>query len=1119
VWGINQILEIFKDVFEQLYKWLVEPFTDIHTLRDLIFGQDGTEQYIFKTFKENEILNVYVPGVSTTTSIAAIFILMGIVYSGIRISSSGLNPSNRTALLEFLKDIFIVGIVVANIGTFYELIFKFNGAIVNVFAGTEDTLTDFTTRVDSNGGVDGFLGWIVIQLVLLGLALWANFYYMMRKLTLIILMILGPIMMALWLIPQYKGITMGWLKEFTGTVFVQAIHACTFWVVASLSMNQNQFIPSVILYVIFIPVSESIRGLFGLGGQMNSTLAKVGAGFGMASLAGMAGSIKGALGDKSLTGALKEAYQGVRNHKKDSSETSEGGKSTVGANTGTDTGTTTRAEKMLRAGQISSKAGKAVFGMAGSIAGSPMGPIGAIAGGTAGMLGGGAIGGLSGRVGSAAVMGVGNRFKKGVEGAKDEAKKLTDSAGMNDLAESMAQKDTDQWISSNKEGLEKDLKKRHPEASPSRLKELYNHDVAQKHKEHKNNALNTLKDMQGKDGTYGNASDLAEQSANNLTNAWAKENQNKEFQKIKQENPNITENEAIAKWNKKLGDKKQEFLQLANDTASGMSNGIDLKHISINKANYAGQLASKVFDNEKTRFKMDNPDLSESEVDLKFNKSHGQQKQAYISALNNASDSVKGQSLMNKGHINRDHFASMMATNMTAKNKDGQIAQMVSDGFTTEEANKHWDTVGKQRNYADNYGKVKEKLASYAPGKVVIPSTTGGQIFKGVASVAGGTAGFVKGFTGINEISSFLGDTKLGKAVVQGATGIATGVALNKMNMQQALTQAPTLSSAGTEVLKGSIGMVVGGASSGSEQFKKSLSEVHVPQNLMERQAGFKNAVAFGSGMIGGINGYQKGANFGMTHNPYNNLVQQGASEVSEIAQMATRGTVQLVTTDNQSYIQVRDKSGKTQIVSRQGSGDSSLNKGEIVYQDLNVQDGAIVPKMIDGTNSSAYMVDSGGGKIPLNRSINVNPNRLVSNRNVPVQTPVDVQPYSQQVENGQYYVDDVVAHSQQNIRMVTERNRSYIVAQDSRGVEHRISPYGQGDTKLSEGETVYTDCQVSNKRLKTERVYTINQETNVQTDVEHRTNVDPNELLPKKQNPRLNQRNERETLRHHQGV
>ncbi|WP_066418232.1 hypothetical protein [Sutcliffiella cohnii] len=1112
MFGLDKILDIVKNVIVEIFDWFMSPLKDIHSFRDLIFGRDGTEEYIFKTFKENEILNVYVPGVSTTYAIAGVFVLIGIVIYGMKIASAGINPSNRTAAIDFLKDILIVGIVMFNLGTFYEIIFKVNGYLVDIFSQTEDSFSTLVSMVENNP-LTGILGWLVIQLVLLGLALWANFYYMMRKLTLLILMIIGPLMVAFWLIPQYRAITVGWIKEFTGTVMIQAIHAMVFWIVASISMNQNNLIPSVILYVIFIPVSESIRGLFGLGGQMNGTLAKVGAGFGLASLAAMGGTIKGALGDKSLTGALKEAYQGVKNNKPTSDGT---GTSGIGANTGTDTGTTTKAEKMLKAGQITSKAGKAVFGMAGVIAGSGLGPVGSIAGGSMGMIGGGAVGGLTGRVGVATAQGIGNRIKKGIEGAKTGAN-LKDTNEIDSLAETMAQKDTDNWISKNKDTLEKDLKKRFPHASERQLKDLFNKDVSQKHKAHKANALDTLKNIQQKDGMYANASDLAEQSANNLTKAWANENKDKEFTRMTQENPNITENEKIAKWDKAVGAKKQEFLQLANGTANSLSGGVPLNKSTISKNDFANQLTSNILENEKTRFKLENPGLSESEVDVKFNKIHGQQRQTYVSAINSATNSVKGQSLINKGHINSDHFASMVASSMTPQHKNGYVKGLMENGSTEEEAVAQWESVGKKRAYASSYNQVKQNLSDFNSKQVLMPNSNGNTIIQGISTASSGAVGFVKGFTGYNELTNFLSDTKVGKAAIQGAAALSSSVALGKISTQEAIAQSPTIASAGVAAIKGGANIVFGGLSSAGQQIAGELQKEHIPQDLIGRQQSFKNTIAYGSGVIGGVNGYQKGASFGIKHNPYNNLVQQEVAEVSEIAQMATKGSIQMVTTNGQSYIQMRDKTGKSQIVSRYGSGDASLKDGEVVYQDLSVQNGAIVPRMIDGSNSSTYMVDSGGGKIPLNRPINVNPNNLIANRNIPVQPPKDIQPYNYQVESGQYFVDDIVRNSQRQVRMVTERSRSYIVATDNNGVEHRISPYGQGDTRLNEGETIFADCKITNKRLTTERVYTVVEDG--QKEIDFQTSIDPNELIPKKPNPRLEQRNDRDNMRHFQGV
>lgn len=1217
---MNQILNIVEDIFKWFFEVIFKPFEDLHPLRDLIFGRNGTEEYLWLTFKDTEIINVYSPVIDVMTSLAAIFVVAGIVISGMRISKSGLNPSNRTTVIEFLKDIFIVGIAIANIGSFYQFLFFINMSLVEIFSSAEDTI--YSLKLDVTG--ESALGFLIVELVLLGLAIWANFYYMMRKLTLLILMGLGPLMVAFWLVPQFKPITLGWMKELTGTIFVQSIHAFTFWIVATISVDQNSIIPSVILYVIFIPVSESIRSLFGLGGDMNSNLSKAGAAFGLAGLAGMYGVARGALGDKSLMGALREGYQGIKSRGgKDKDSTDVRG---VGANAGTDIGTTKRAESMLKAGQIMSKAGKATFGMAGVIAGSGLGPGGAMVGGTMGMIGGGAVGGIAGRTGSAAVMGIGNQLKKGIEGAKKGAK-LGEIDPKEHLAEQMAKEETNSWMSQNKEGLERDLKKRFPEASDKQLKELFNSDVSKKHQQHKQKALDTLRGVQNEDGQYANASELANHSAEQLTQDWAKNNKQSELNKISQNHPNLSENEKIAKWNKTLGNKKQDFLKLANSTAADMGNGKDIRNSSLNRDEFADKLstnlkgnelanqsaeqltkdwaknnkqkelskmsqehpnmpehekvakwnktlsnkkqeflqvangtasemgkgiigtngslnkdefANKLSDNllskEKARYKVENPGLSDSEIDVKFNKDNGTKKQAYISSISNATNGISnqsyvpsiakatkdlaGQSLIKKGHVNSDHLANVMATNMTSSDKKGFIGQLMKDeGYTESEATKEWESVGKQRAYTSNLSQVKGNLSNYAPGQVILPKSTGSQLFKGAAVGVGAAGGFVAGVSGISQISEFLSDTKIGKAVVQGTTGLGVGLETAKGNMKQELTNASTPVQQIKAYGKGGISAVLGGTSSGVGAFKNSIQEEHIPQNVVGKQNNFKNAVAFGSGVIGGVDGYQKGAALGINHNPYNGKVEQKAMEVSEISQMASEGTVQLVTNGNQSYIQARDKTGKTQIVSRFGSGDSSLGKGEVVYQDLNVQDGAIVPRMIDGTNSSAYMVDSGGGKIPLSRSINVNPNSLVSNRNIPTQVPKDVQPFNFQVDSGQYYLDDVINNGQQ-VRMVTERNRSYMVAKGKNGIEHRVSPYGEGDTRLSTEEVIYTDCQVANQRLKVQKIYSVNQETNVEEQkVDFTNRINPNELIPKKPNPRLNKRKDNELLRHPQGV
>lgn len=48
------------------------------------------------------------------------------------------------------------------------------------------------------------------------------------------------------------------------------------------------------------------------------------------------------------------------------------------------------------------------------------------------------------------------------------------------------------------------------------------------------------------------------------------------------------------------------------------------------------------------------------------------------------------------------------------------------------------------------------------------------------------------------------------------------------------------------------------------------------------------------------------------------------------------------MTTNNKSWIEAKDASGMTQVVSRYGSGDSSIRSGQVVYQDLNISDGQL---------------------------------------------------------------------------------------------------------------------------------------------------------------------------------
>ncbi|MFD1609770.1 hypothetical protein [Oceanobacillus luteolus] len=623
----DNLMNILNDIFSWLYESLIEPFLFLHSFQNLIFGEGRTEDLIHKTFTSTEITGVFQPGSTLIASIAGFFILAAIVVAGMRIGSTAINPASRTYYIEFFKDLAIVAIVFFNLDFLYDFIFTINNGIVNIFAsGYEDAGLDLLTSVSGNG----IIGSIIVGIIILFLTLWANWYYMMRKLTLLILMILGPLMIALFLIPQFKSVTVAWFEELVGTVFVQSIHAILFWIAALITVANadptegNMIdalvnIESLILYLIFIPTGEAIRSLLGMGGGMHNNLSRAGAMFGLSALAGVYGSVKGAL-DKdsgSVMGALKGARDGTSKVNRTTEQTD--GESiirdaTMAANTGTDTGTTPKAEGMLKWGDIGSKAGKAIAGSAGSIGGAAIGgPMGSMVGASVGFIAGGVAGGVAGRGAKASKDLVANNLKNGKNSFTDTWGELKDplKGNQEELANVLADKETADYENEFKPSFVEKAQQDFPDLDHKGIEMMW-----QDHKEgiHANNLANArdlVKKATGKEGKLASASSLANTGASEMTNRWANENKEAFEQEYDSANPlpeNATaeemklhaENKNKA-WNEKVASKQAHFQSIANQTADQLKDEAMGSEI-ISKDDFAKNYANNLQEHDKQGF-------------------------------------------------------------------------------------------------------------------------------------------------------------------------------------------------------------------------------------------------------------------------------------------------------------------------------------------------------------------------------------------------------------------------------------------------------------------------------------------------------------------------------------
>ncbi len=136
------------------------------------------------------------------------------------------------------------------------------------------------------------------------------------------------------------------------------------------------------------------------------------------------------------------------------------------------------------------------------------------------------------------------------------------------------------------------------------------------------------------------------------------------------------------------------------------------------------------------------------------------------------------------------------------------------------------------------------------------------------------------------------------------------------------------------------------------------------------------------------------------------------------------------------------------------------MRSGDVVYQDLTM-DG----DQLAASSSSTYRIDSAGGRAPSSVQLNSDPSTLLGNSRIgnshkPVtnqQTPV----YSQAVDNGKFYTNDLTEQGFQNVQVVVEKDRQFMTGQKE-GVTYRVSQVFSGDSRLQGSETVQIPVEVT---------------------------------------------------------
>nr|WP_162283560.1 hypothetical protein [Bacillus cereus]QHV07854.1 hypothetical protein C1N82_32100 [Bacillus cereus] len=1331
---LEKIVEWVGGLIIAIVKAFLSPvYATLDPLPVLVFGGKGKEgdgTNLDFLFSDNSLTKVLDTGMPVMFKLVAFCVLVSLVITAAKYSATTINPNNRTALIEYAKDLFIISIFLWHLDYFYTLIFEINSWIIiefrdaiNVvnggnfdpdkgtkflepgFGGAGLTITELSLKGHENDYMFIIFGLFIEA----GLIVWANFYYLMRAVSLYVLMLIGPLMVGMWLFPQKKQQTLYWIREFIGAVFIQAIHAITLWLIISLIGAANSPLIKLLLLTMFIPVGEIVKSFIGLSTNASGGIHRAGTMLGMGALASVAGLVKG-VRDDYRNSKVKPDDKGDKEKTK---EDADNPKDALGANLGTDVGTTSRAARMLKAGQIGSSIGKAAGGLAGMATGAGLGPEGMAIGTLAGSKVGGFTGEVTGR--SAAAVGegavalgkhIGSSVKKGADTYSnlngESYPELTDE----DIAHDLATKDFENWKADNPDSaVASRLKQAFPGASDAAIAKKVAKTNSDQMSHFKNQRKQDVQNMKKNATPYGNARDLVNAATNAFQKGYEADHKDAFMSQLPE---NMSAEEKEKKWNDHLYSKVQGFRNHAEQAATKAgAMPVDAKDKQgnnlfdksyVNKDAFASQLAlgkvgkavegvqgeklesghqnmgqvgalvgastaafKKAYtaDHKAGFMKQFPADVPQQEKEAAWNKHLSQKVQGFKNHAQKAAEKAGiVQQKDGTSYANKDAFASQLSQQLQSnpninamgvssaagiqKAVNGVKTHSLANGYGNQKQ-QEVSNVGnlvqastesfKQGYAAENKANFMKNLSSTMSPKQKVEAWQAhlnekGNEFKTVAQQAAVQSGAMpvqakdaggKSLHAQSYINKGAFASELTKGLQNHATlgtvsqqvssgitssiqgvrshGIATGGAINKAvyaatQTQASMAHAGNLSvpeiersyadaSASVASISQSAGKMtvptsaVGRMTQQSKMVGLSMMEgakhlahiqglenvskayfnasgavqqsggnvvqrvmsgtaaaVHTSLggNAAERHYNVTKGLSYAAGVIGGAGAYQATSRMVSKHNPYNKAVQTEAKEIQEIQRMVptttdvtgtksvAKGAVRLVTTNNKSWIEAKDSSGMTHVVSRYGSGDSSVRSGQVVYQDLNISDGQLTQYRNGMKATPAYIQDSSGGRISINRSININPNQLVGNQNQrPLQQkPVFSEPpltVSHKVDNGHFYMSDLDQGGYQNVQMVVERDRSYMVATTTDGTVSRISPFGKGDTRLQANQRIERVCEVKDSSIKPreEILVTHTKDEVVRTETQlNLTEHDPQNLIPFAPNPRLAQRKRR---------
>lgn len=291
----NVISKIIAGIFTGILA-VIRSVLGLSDIDTLVFnlGSRGSAAFNYGLMSENW-WNVVLQYQLIFQALAWVVLVCGFIKTLIKLNLSTVNPQTRMSVYDTIQKFIIVGIGLVILIPAVQFLLECNDVIVELFASQVDT-SSLNMPVVTNVLVQFLVGMMWITLLL-----YINFIYIMRSITVALLIASGPFFISTMAFGSGKSsLFASWAKELLANIFVQSVHAFVLSFLVQL-LSTGSFLETFAIAISIIPITEMFRGLIfaGAGGSTSqlansatSFTSKVGTAVGKTATGAIAGGME-----------------------------------------------------------------------------------------------------------------------------------------------------------------------------------------------------------------------------------------------------------------------------------------------------------------------------------------------------------------------------------------------------------------------------------------------------------------------------------------------------------------------------------------------------------------------------------------------------------------------------------------------------------------------------------------------------------------------------------------------------------------------------------------------------------------------------------------------------------